>query len=83
MPFLFLFLILCFCRQNTDGSAVKTYEEFISYLCRKNEKIEAVEMDFGGRNILLYYLADIRPLSNPEEAIPRIVRGPAKLPEVN
>ena len=37
-----------------------------------------VEMDFEGKNLLIYYLGDHQPLTNPSTAIEHIVRGPAQ-----
>lgn len=56
---------------------MRRYGEFIEYLLRKDPNIKAVEMDFEGKNILLYSLGGLQPLRDPAEVVPHICRGPA------
>jgi hypothetical protein len=66
-----------------DGSPVKSYSQLIEYLMNKHERIRAVELDFDGRNILLYYLplslesVGELPLVDPALPVAKIVRGVA------
>eukprot|EP00597_Dinobryon_sp_UTEXLB2267_P001362 CAMPEP_0170063494 /NCGR_PEP_ID=MMETSP0019_2-20121128/4338_1 /TAXON_ID=98059 /ORGANISM="Dinobryon sp., Strain UTEXLB2267" /LENGTH=320 /DNA_ID=CAMNT_0010269933 /DNA_START=252 /DNA_END=1216 /DNA_ORIENTATION=- len=46
-------------RQLKDGKSVTSYGDLISYLMEKHSDIQAVEMDFEGRNVLLYFLAGV------------------------
>lgn len=56
---------------------VRVYGELVEYLLEKHPAIRALEMDFDGKNVLLYYLAGIDPLVNPEEPIENISKGAA------
>jgi hypothetical protein len=47
-------------RKLPNGDPVKKYGELIEYLMAKHEDIKALEMDFEGKNVLLYYLGDGR-----------------------
>lgn len=52
-------------RHPTTGDAVREYGDFIEYLLGKSAEVRVVEMDFEGKNILLYYLGACVPLSPP------------------
>ena len=65
---------------------MRQYGDFIEYLMAKGEGgiIRAVEMDFEGKNVMLYYLGDgggvgggVTPKSVPEAFRRHVVRGPA------
>jgi hypothetical protein len=59
------------------GGYVRRYGELIEYLLRKDPSIKALEMDFEGKNILLYSLGGLVPLRDPAERVPHICKGPA------
>ena len=40
-----------------DGRLVKSYESFIAYLLRKDDRIQTVNLDFQGKNTVLYMTA--------------------------
>ena len=40
-----------------DGRLVKSYESFIAYLLRKDDRIQTVDLDFQGKNTVLYMTA--------------------------
>lgn len=42
---------------------------------QKDSSIQALEMDFEGKNIMLYSLGNYIPLNNPNEPIPHICKG--------
>ena len=80
-------------RKKKDGTPVRKYGDLIEYLlsklsyCMNCQQIKGdltystfgiVEMDFDGKNLLIYYLADQQPLSDPYGVIEHIARGPAK-----
>jgi len=44
----------------------------------KHPEIKAVELDFEGKNILLYFLAGRAPLCDPVAPLSQTVRGPAQ-----
>ena len=44
--------------RRSDGGLVKSYGDFIEYLLRKSPEIHALQMDFEGKNIMLYFLGD-------------------------
>jgi len=64
-------------RTAADGHLVRSYGEFIEYLLAKDPRIGAVEMDFDGKNVMLYFLADVAPLTPPGAVAAHICRGPA------
>ena len=64
-------------RKAMDGSAVRCYGEFIEFLLAKDPNIQTAELDFEGKNILLYHLGGRVPLKAPEEAELHVVRGPS------
>jgi hypothetical protein len=67
----------CVCRNSAlHRQNIRSYDEFISYLMSLHSEIKGVELDFDGKNILLYYLGDVTPLNDPTIAIPMITRGP-------
>lgn len=67
----------CVCRNSAlHRQNIRTYNEFITYLMSLHSDIKGVELDFDGKNILLYFLGDITPLNDPTVAIPMIARGP-------
>ena len=43
----------------------------------KDKDIKAVEMDFEGKNILLYHMCGMTPLSPPEQPLQHVARGVA------
>lgn len=72
---------------------MRTYADLIEHLIRKNELLQAIEMDFEGKNILLYYPGVSRSMTlsatgsstafaeqmqrNPSTAVYKMTRGPA------
>lgn len=60
------------------GGYVRRYGELIEYLLRKDSSIKALEMDFEGKNIMLYSLGNCIPLRDPTEVIPHICKGTAQ-----
>jgi hypothetical protein len=58
---------------------VRRYGELIEYLLHKDPSIHAIQMDFEGKNILLYSLGKVvLPQSEPAEVVPHICKGPAE-----
>jgi hypothetical protein len=64
-------------RSLQDKRPVRVYGELIEYLLEKHPAIRSLEMDFDGKNVLLYFLGGVDPLANPEESIPNICKGEA------
>jgi hypothetical protein len=62
-------------RKLLNGNLVREYAELIEYLLEKDPRINALELDFEGKNILLYFLADRVPLNDPASVIPQISKG--------
>ncbi len=57
---------------------MRSYAQLVEYLLAKHADIRAVELDFDGRNILLYYLPqDVTALVDPAEPLQKITRGVA------
>ena len=50
--------ILEFNRKLPNGQPVRKYGELIEYLLAKDKGIKALEMDFEGKNVLLYHLGN-------------------------
>jgi hypothetical protein len=83
-----LFLLWSY-RKLPNGEPVKKYAELIEYLMSKDKDIKALEMDFEGKNILLYHLGVephlravhqqeyIIPLRDPSITRDLMCRGPA------
>ena len=46
-------------RKLSNGEPVRKYGELIEYLMSKDANIHAIEMDFEGKNVLLYHLGYI------------------------
>ncbi len=73
-----MYVYVCVCRRLSNGNPVTSYGELIEYLMAKSPHIRAVEMDFEGKNIMLYYLGEREnhtagiPLDSYH---PQIVRG--------
>jgi hypothetical protein len=44
------------CRRLPNGDFVKRYGELIEFLLEKSPEIHPLQMDFEGKNIMLYYL---------------------------
>jgi len=65
-------------RVGPKGGHVRAYGEFIDYLLAKDTGIKAVELDFEGKNILLYHLGrgGVIPLVDPQKKRHTIVKGP-------
>jgi hypothetical protein len=55
--------------------SVRTYEDLVEHLMSLHPDIRALEMDFEGKNVLLYWLADRVPLGDPVEPTPLMVKG--------
>jgi hypothetical protein len=49
-------VVLFLHRRLPNGDYVKRYGELIEYLLNKSPDIHPVQMDFEGKNIMLYYL---------------------------
>lgn len=76
-------------RKLPNGQQVKKYAELIEFLMAKDPSIRALEMDFEGKNILLYYLGGDQhmlkdenlkygvPLRDPSERKDLMCRGEA------
>jgi hypothetical protein len=64
-------------RRLPNGEFVKSYGELIEYLLNKSPDIHALQMDFEGKNIMLYYLGDRDPLSDPEQSLSHVCKGKA------
>lgn len=64
-------------RHPVTGHEVSDYGSFIEYLMHKSSQIEALELDFEGKNVLLYFLAGRPVLSAPETQRHHIVKGVA------
>jgi hypothetical protein len=64
-----------------SGGYVKSYGEFVEYLLRKDPGIVPLQMDFEGKNILLYHLGGRLPLADPAQVMPHICQGVA-MPEM-
>lgn len=62
-------------RRRSDGGLVKSYGDFIEYLLRKSPEIHALQMDFEGKNIMLYFLGDREPLADPCQAKTHVCKG--------
>eukprot|EP01038_Epipyxis_sp_PR26KG_P009435 gene9435-12714_t len=63
-------------RKTSDGMSVKVYKDFIDYLIAKSDSIKAVQMDFEGRNILLYSIPSYVPIGiQPDTIMPLICKG--------
>jgi hypothetical protein len=43
-------------RVDENGDPVRTYDQFIRYLMSKNESVHCIQLDFEGKNLLLYSL---------------------------
>lgn len=56
---------------------MKSYGEFVEYLLRKDPGIIPLQMDFEGKNILLYHMGGREPLGDPALAMPHICKGSA------
>lgn len=54
---------------------MRVYGELIEYLMEKHGDIKALVMDFEGKNVMLYWLADRTPLQCPEDVIPHLTLG--------
>jgi hypothetical protein len=52
-------------RRHPSGRVVSDYADLVEYLLSKNDSIRALELDFEGKNVLLYYLAETLPLRQP------------------
>ena len=63
-------------RKLRNGLQVRLYGDLIEYLLDKHEDIHALEMDFEGKNVMLYYLAGQIPLNDPNEVIAHLSKGP-------
>jgi hypothetical protein len=64
-------------RRLPNGEFVKRYGELIEYLLNKSPEIHPLQMDFEGKNIMLYYLGDRAPLSDPEQPLSHVCKGVA------
>lgn len=66
-------------RHPDTGGPVKEFGHFIEYLVSLDPegKIAAVQLDFDGKNIMLYYLADRVPETDPELSEVHVCRGTA------
>ena len=66
-------------RHAETGGPVKEFGHFIEYLMSLDieKKIAAAQLDFDGKNILLYYLADRVPEMDPTMAEVHVCRGSA------
>jgi hypothetical protein len=64
-------------RHPVTGAEVKDYGDLVEYLLAKSSAISCVEMDFEGKNILLYYMGGRTPLTSPTGRKPHICRGVA------
>jgi len=64
-------------RKLKDGRHVKVYGDLIEYILEMDSEISALEMDFEGKNVMLYYLGAAAPLADPMEPIAHISRGVA------
>ncbi len=62
-------------RFTSSGTHVRTYPELIEYLLTKSNQIHAVELDFDGRNVLLYSLGNVIQKADPIENEPKVTRG--------
>ncbi len=71
-------LIQCH-RKTSEGQPVKKYSELIEYLMAKDPGIKALQLDFEGKNILLYHLADLSDsiLRDPAMIKHLVCKGPA------
>jgi hypothetical protein len=68
---------LLFDRKDAEGKRIKKYSDFIEYLLSKHSEIKILQLDFEGRNILLYFLAEFQPLKSVEELLlmPKICKN--------
>lgn len=64
-------------RRLPNGEYVKSYGELIEYLLNKSQDIHPLQMDFEGKNIMLYYLGGRAPLSDPQQALTHVCKGVA------
>ncbi len=82
---------ICICennRRSINGSLVRTYEELIAYLLSKDSAIKSLEMNFEGKNILLYHMGELSPsdldstvlLADVDPVSGKLIRRPLKTP---
>ena len=53
-------------RRLKDGRPVVTHAEFCDYLCEKNPKIKRAQLEFEGRNDVLYWVDDTKAVKKEE-----------------
>jgi hypothetical protein len=67
-----------FTSERTTGSDSHLEEQLTSQgIVAQYEKFGAIEMDFEGKNVMIYYLGDRTPLQDVYTPVPHMVRGPA------
>ena len=52
-------------RHPGSGRPVSDYADLVEYLLSKSPAVRAVELDFEGKNVLLYHLGQCTPLCDP------------------
>lgn len=77
---LYIHMLLCRCR--SDGSPITSYGDFIEYLMAKSPLIHAVEMDFEGKNVLLYYCGDVVPMCDRPDTSKEYPQPSAYQPQI-
>jgi len=63
-------------RRSASGELVTSYSDLVQYLLSLSPNVHATQLDFEGKNVLVYFLPDsIQPLRDPNTKEPLICKG--------